>query len=148
MTTVSVKNLEKGLRPSKRMKRNAGYLTTCVGVVGRDKTLQAMDEITRLATTEIADGFPYPQVFVLNRVIVVCGLTKIYEWVSGALVEKIEVTAGNTWRYVDGFEFIWLTNNEASVIRDPKDFSYSISSTLPVGNAIWNFNGQVMVGGF
>jgi len=143
-----IKNLEKGLRPSKRMKRNSGYLTTCTGAVGRDGTLQAMDEITRMATATITDPFPYPQVFVFNRVIIVCGLTKIYEWVNSALVEKIEVTAGKTWRAFDGFEFIWLTNGIVSVTRDSGDFDYSLSTTLPVAGAMVNFNGQVMVGGY
>ena len=143
-----ITNLAKGLRPSKRNKRNGGYLTTCTGAVGRDKTLQVMDQITRLDTSIITDPFPYPQIKVLNRIIIICGLTKIYELVNGVMVEKIEVTAGKTWNHFDGYEFIWLTNGVVSVTRDPGDFSYSLNSTLPVAGAMCNFNGQVMVGGF
>jgi len=42
-------NLDRGLRPSKRMPRNSGgFLVECAGAVGRDGVLQVLDEITRL----------------------------------------------------------------------------------------------------
>lgn len=144
--TINTASLSKGLRPSKRMPRNSGFLVECVGAVGQDGVLQAIEALTRMNTAAITDAFPYPQVFVFNRVIIVCGKTKIYEWVSNTLVEKITVAEGSTWRAVDGFDFVWLTNNEVSVTRDPKTFTYVESSTLPVAGAMFNFNGQIMIG--
>jgi hypothetical protein len=145
--TIDTTRLAKGLRPSKRMPRDSQFLTTCKGAVGRDGVLQTLDEITRLATATITDPFPYPNIFVMNRLIIVCGLTTIYEWVSGALVSKIVVTGGETWRAIDGFDFVWLTNGVVSVTRDPSSFVYALSTDLPVGKAIVNYNGQVIVGG-
>ncbi len=144
--TINTPNLARGLRPSKRLPRNSQFLVECNGAVGQDGVLQVMEEYTRMNTDTITESFPYPQLFVFNRVIIVCGETKIYEWVSNVLVEKITVSAGSTWRAVDGFEFVWLTNNVVSVVRDPKTFTYSEVSDLPIGGALFNFNGQLIIG--
>ena len=144
--TIETAALARGLRPSKRMPRNSQFLVECEGAVGRDGVLQIVDALTRLNTDSLTTAFPYPQGFVFNRVIIICTQTKIYEWVSNALVEKIEVSAGLTWRAIDGFDFIWLTNNVVSVTRSPRTFAYTESTTLPIGGAICNYNGQIMVG--
>lgn len=81
--------LSRGLRPSKRMPRDSGFLVECAGAVGRDGVLQVLSQVSRLATTEITDGFPFPQIFVLKKLILVCGLAKIYEYQGSSLVEQI-----------------------------------------------------------
>ncbi len=90
----------------------------CSGAVGRDGVLSVLDEVTRIATTAITDDFPYPQIFVFTNVIIVCSSTKVYEWVSSALVEKIEVSAGSTWVALDFNDYIYLSNGNAAVVRD------------------------------
>jgi len=144
--TITADQLAKGLRPSKRVPRNSRYLVTCVGAVGRDNVLQVIDEFTRIATTAITDAFPYPQIFVFTNLIIVCSQTKIYEWVSGALVLKLTVTAGSTWSAVDFYDFIYLSNGKVAVIRDAISKVYSTTTTLPTAASICNFNGQVLVG--
>jgi hypothetical protein len=143
---INTKNLGRGLRPSKRMPRNSNFLFECAGAVGRDGVLQVMDELTRMATTAITDGFPYPQVFVFTKIIIVFGQTKIYEWENSALVEKLTVTAGDTWRAVDFHHFIYASNNEVSVERDSLTKLWSLSDQ-PVASAMCNYNGQVFLGG-
>lgn len=143
--TINTQQLSKGLRPSKRLPRNNGFLIECNGAVGRDGVLQIIDALTRMDTSAATTTFPYPQIFVFNRAIVVCTETKIYEWVAGSLVEKITVSAGTTWRAIDGFDFIWLTNNTVSVSRSPKTLAYSVSTTLPSGAAMCNYNGQILM---
>ena len=104
----AVENIAKGLRPSKRMSRNSGFLTTCDGAVGRDGVLQIMDELTRLATGTMT--FPFPQIFAFSKMTIVCSQTVIYEWVSGALVSKLTVSPGLTWRAVEFGEFVYMSN--------------------------------------
>jgi hypothetical protein len=135
-----------GLRPSKRVVRNKGGLVVCEGAVGRDGALQALDELTRIATTEITDGFPYPQIFVFIDVIIVCGLTTIYEWVSSALVSKLVTTAGDPWSAVDFHKFIYLSNSKVAVVRDVGDGTYATTANLPIASSICDLNGQIIIG--
>jgi len=142
--------LSKGLRPSKRMPRNSGYLTECKGAVGFDGVLQVVEEITRFNTTAINTAFPYPQIFVFTNCIIVCNQTAIYEWVNGVLALVLDgLIAGSTWSAVDFFDYVYLSNGRQVVVRDVKDAKstiYFVSSTLPYGTAACNFNGQVLIG--
>jgi hypothetical protein len=142
---INTANLGRGLRPSKRMPRGSGFLIECSGAVGRDGVLQVMDELTRMATNTITDPFPYPQIFVFTKMIIVFGQTKVYEWVNSALVEKLTVSAGHTWSAVDFHHFIYASNGEVSIIRDPVTKLWSLSDQ-PVASAICNYNGQVFIG--
>ena len=144
--TIESKHLSRGLRPSKRMPRNSRFLVECAGAVGRDGVLQSLDEITRLATDTITDAFPYPQIFVFTNVIIICSSTKIYEWISSALVEKLTVSAGSTWTAIDFFDYIYLSNGTVAVERDALDKTYSETTDLPTAMAACNFNGQAILG--
>lgn len=142
---IDAMQLSKGLRPYKRIPKDSGYLVECVGAVGRDKILQVIDELTRIDTSVITDGFPYPQIFVFTNIIIVCSSTKIYEWVANALVEKLTVTAGSTWNAVDFFDYVYMSNGTVAVIRDASSHEYSITTEQPTASAICNFSGQVIV---
>jgi len=144
--SIDTGRLARGLRPSKRVPRNSLYLVTCDGAVGRDGTLQVMDSLTRMATSTITDAFPYPQIFAFTNMIIVCGQTKIYEWVSSALVLKLTVSAGNPWTAVDFFDYVYMSNNTVAVVRDANTKTYATTTDLPTANAMCNFNGQVLVG--
>ena len=143
---IESKHLSRGLRTSKRNPRNNHFLIKCAGAVGRDGVLQVLDEITRLATTAITDGFPYPQIFVFTNVIIICGETKIYEWVSGSLVLKLTVAAGSTWTAVDFFDYVYMSNEKVAVIRRSEDKVYTETTDLPTCMSACNFNGQVIIG--
>ena len=139
--SIKVKNLEKGLRPSEYNVRDNGFLTTCSGMVGRDEVLQAMDLLPRL---DITDTFPYPQIFDFTVMTIICSETDIYEWVDGALVLKLTVAGGLTWRAVDFNDFIYMSNGVVAITRDPRTKVYSIAAQ-PITTAICNYNGQVIV---
>jgi len=94
----------------------------------------------------IKDAFPYPQIFVFTNLIIVCSSTKIYEWVAGALVEKLEVAAGSTWTAVDFRAYIYMSNGTVAVERDPLSKTYSTTTDLPTAMAAVNFNGQMIIG--
>lgn len=144
--TIDASQLSKGLRPSKRMPRNSGYLVECSGMVGRDNVLQALDELTRIDTGVITDVFPFPQLFTFTNLIIICSSTKIYELVGGSLVEKLTVTAGNIWSAVDLYDFIYMSNGNVAVLRDPGSKVYSITANQPKAMALCNFNGQILAG--
>ena len=143
--TIESKELARGLRPSKRVSRNSQYLVTCNGLTGKDGTLSALDELTRIDTSDITDAFPYPQIFVLTNMIIVCSSTKIYEW-TGSLTEKLEVVAGSSWAVVSFFDYVYMSNGKVAVIRDYDTGVYSETTTLPTASSIVDNNGQVVVG--
>lgn len=143
---IDAKGLSQGLRRSSKNPRNSGYMVTCSGAVGDKGVLQVLAEMTRLSAT-VAEGFPYPQLFVFTNVVIVCGQTKIYEWDGSALAEKLTVTAGQLWSAADFYDYVYMSNGEVSVVRDAGSKVFSITSELPVVRTICNFNGQVLVGG-
>lgn len=143
--TLSSQEIGRGLRPSKRVPRNSGYLTTCKGAVGKDGVLQVLDSMNSLDLSDITDGFPYPQIFIFPLMIIVCGETQIYEWVAGALVLKITVSAGATWDAISFGDYVYISNGVVSIVRDPATREYAISD-LPQASCICNFNGQVFIG--
>jgi hypothetical protein len=144
--TLDSSKLSKGLRPSKRMPRNSGFLVECKGAMGKDGVLQVMDQLTRMDTDTITDPFPYPQIFVFTNLIIVCGKTKIYEWIAGALVLKLTVTAGSTWSCAAFFDHVYLSNSKVAVIRNASDKTYSETTDLPIASTILDFNGQCLIG--
>ena len=143
--SFNAQDLSRGLRVSKRALRNSGYLVQSSGAVCRDGVLQTLDEMSREDFSIITDGFPYPQIFVFPDLIIVCGETEIYELVSGALELKITVSAGTTWSAMASGEYVYMSNGEVSVVRDPNSLTYALSD-LPTASCICNFNGQVIIG--
>ena len=94
----------------------------------------------------INDGFPYPQLFVLTNMIIVCGQTGIFEWDGAKVVRKLTVTAGSTFSATDFSDYVYMSNGTVSVIRDAATKTYSITTALPVAGAICNYNGQIIIG--
>ncbi len=145
--TITSEQLTRGLRPSSEAPRDSKFLVESKGAIGEDGVLCAIDELTRLATAEVTDTFPFPQLFVFTNLILVCGRLKIYELSAGALSLKYTAsTSGSTWTAVDFYNYVYLSNGREAVTRDPDTGVYSVSSTLPKGMSICNFNGQVIVG--
>jgi len=144
--------LSRGLRPSKRVPRNSRFLITCIGAVGVDKVLQVIDDLEndRIDTSAvITDGFPYPQIFIFTNTILICGETDIYECdpVTLALTHVIgPVASGEMWSAVDFFNFIYLTNNQVLILRNPTTETYALSTDYPIAKAACNFNGQLILG--
>src|SRR3990167_10372204 len=98
--TIGAEQLSKGLRPLKMMPNNSGYLINCNGAVGLDEMLVAVNALPRMNTDVVSDGFPYPQLFVLTNMILLCGKTNIYEYISGIWTLKLTVTEGATWNVI------------------------------------------------
>jgi len=142
---ISSEDLVRGIRTTKRSPRNSGYLTHSHGAVGRDGVLQTLDQMNALDLSLITDDFPFPQIFVFPHMTIVCGKTKIYEWVVNTLVLKLTVEAGAIWDGEALGEYVYLSNGKVSVVRDPNDYTYALSD-LPCASTICNFNGQIIIG--
>jgi hypothetical protein len=139
--------LQVGLRPVAELPRNSMDFILCDGAIGYHGSLQSITAITALSTAAIVDGHPYPQIFLLSNLILICGKTKLYEWVSSALVEKITVTAGNPWSVVEFYDQLLLTNGVVTVERRAGDKVYAVRADLPVGETLFNYGCQIIVGG-
>lgn len=144
------RDLARGLRPSAKNPRNEEYLITCDGAVGRDGVLCALESMTRLDTSIITDGFPFPQVFNFSYVTIICGLQTIYEYDADAGTMTLKYTAaaaGGPWDAVDFHGYIYLSNGRIAVVRDHADGAYSLSSDLPFATSMCDYNGQVLITG-
>ena len=142
---LDTQDLARGLRPSKRVPRNSGYLVESSGAVGRDNVLQTLDLMERMDLSLISDGFPYPQIFVFPKAIIVCSRNTIYEWISETLVAKLTVSPGDPWKAISISRYVYFSNRVVSVVRDPISNKYALSD-LPVASCICNYNGQVFIG--
>jgi hypothetical protein len=144
--TIPIKEpFNKGLSPNNN-KRNNPFLVESKGAFPYEDTLQAIEQLTQIDTSNLTCSFPYPQLIITSNVILVCTATEIYELSSNSLVLKIgDLTAGLTWSVVDSKEYLYLTNGYVAVERDPFTKEYAISDDVPVGSALCNYNGQIIV---
>lgn len=139
--------LQRGLRPMAEVPRGSNFLVQCDGAIGYHGSLQGIQAVTAIDTSAITDGFPYPQLFLLSNLILVCGKTKLYEWVNSALVLKLTVTAGNPWTVVEFYDQLYLSNGVVAVERRASDQVYALRADLPSADALFNHGGQVIAGG-
>ena len=139
-------DVSKGLRSSSRSPRNTEFDIICSGVIGRDGVLSRQEALTRINTSVITDGFPYPQIFVFPELTIICGSTKIYEYDGSSLTLKLTTTAGSLWSCVAKGFYAYLSNGVVAVERDPNNGTYSVSSDIPIVESICDFNGQIIVG--
>lgn len=150
--TYSPEDLSRGLRKFSEAPRNNKQLTRCNGAVGRNGVLKTLTALTLNEAAEdcvsvVWDDFPFPQLFVLEKLILLCNRTSILEYDGAEFVAKATgLTSGNKWNVASSWDFVYLTNGKVAVLRDPSLRTYSISATAPVGTSVLNFNGQIIVG--
>jgi hypothetical protein len=145
--SLTPEDLMKGLRPSSHSPRNTPFDVVCSGVIGRDGALVRQESLTRIDTSVITDGFPYPQIFTFPNLILVCGSTKIYEFTPpSTLTLKLTTTAGNLWSCVAVGEYVYMSNGVVAVERNPETKAYATSSDVPICEAICDFNKQIIIG--
>lgn len=148
----SSKDLKHGLRPSARMPRNSKFLTECKGAVGQDGVLRTLDTLALTAALTGAGittaDFPFPQLFILERHVLVANRTSIYEWngTTGALFLAIgSLTTGGKWTLASSHNFIYMSNGVVSVVRNAESQVWALNTTAPKGT-VCMFNGQILVG--
>jgi len=149
--TIESNELARGLRPTKRAPRNSKYLIECEGAVGLDGILSVLPQLegSRIVDALLAGvTFPYPQVFVFIKVIIVATRSVIYEWDGTNLNLGIDVTGseGLPWAAVDFFDYIYMSNTHVAVRRKYSDQLWELAPDLPTTSAICNYNSQVLIG--
>ena len=147
---INAEDLARGLRPFRSNPRNIKYLTRCSGAVGIEGVLQTLADINLDAIEtilDIADPFPYPQIFVFSSVVIVCGQTEIFEYSGGGLVSAIDgLVAGMTWSAADFWDYIYMVNGQQTVRRRAEDRVWEINPDVPDSSSCCNFNGQLFLG--
>lgn len=144
--------LERGLRKSERNKRGEQALVQSAGAVPIEGALEVLETVEEIDISSISPppAFPFPQIFVLNSVTIVCTQTAIYERDddSGALTLKLSsLTEGVPWTVADFHRFIVLSNGYQYVFRDGETLEWHTNNTfgVPIGSSICNFNGQAII---
>lgn len=149
---IAADALARGIRSSKRVPRDSKFLVECIGAVGIDNVLQAIDdlELDRIdVSATITETFPYPQMFVFIDAIIFCDSQNIYEWNGSALNKMIgPVTTGSLWSAIEYHRFMFFTNGTVNVVRSPTTGLYSLSTDYEAAEAAADFNGQPFLGGF
>lgn len=145
--TISGDALVAGLPKAKGQTRNSPGLEEIAGMAVVDGQLQALPDLVQLATAEIADGFPYPQLFVLANLVLIMGENTIYEYSAAGLTLKYTGTADSLWNVADFNTYIICSNGTDVVVRDGLSGTYSTSAAIPACHGLCNYNGQLMIGG-
>ena len=143
---ISVEDLSIGLRRTKSNKLNNPGLVECQGVIGKEGVLQRIKELVR--SFSITSNFPFPQLFIDSRVILLCTRNTIYEYVNGELYIKFytDIDAGSRWDFTSVGNFIYMSNGRIVIIRDPDTLEFYQSTDYPTATSICNYNGQVIIG--
>ena len=142
--------LAKGLAPTLNP-RNKPMLSDSVGAFPFDEICQSLQVFASIDVTAILGGgalaFPYPQLFVTDNFVIVCTRTVIYEWDGSSLTSKTgTLTTGIPWSCLDFKDYIYLTNGQVAVTRNPASKVYAVDATVPFATCCCNFNGQVLLG--
>lgn len=141
--------LASGLRQSSKYSRNLKSLSKCAGCIGIDGLLESAPDIavSTIYSSDlvIKNDFPFPQIFTLEKYIIVCNRTTILELKGISLVLKATVIGGELWTVGSSHDFLYLSNGVVSLVRNPLTGEYEITDA-PVCSAILNYNGQIICG--
>lgn len=138
-----------GLRVTDKVPRGTKTLAVCEGAVGIDGQLNTIPVPTISAlyasSLVVKDDFPFPQIFTLEKFIIVCNRTSILELTGAGLVSKATTVEGELWSIASSHDFLYLSNGVVSLVRNPQTGEYE-NTDAPVCSAILNFNGQIICG--
>lgn len=143
-----------GLRTSERNRRGVQALTLATGMVPYDGALNSLPELEQLDISSIspAPSFPFPQIFKLKRLNIVCTSTQIYELDDdGTLTLAIEgLVAGLRWSVADFHHFLVLANGKQLVFRGGETKKWTTVNTYALPNpatSVLNYKGQLILTG-
>ena len=94
----------------------------------------------------MSSNFPFPQLFIDSKVILLCTADTIYEYVNGELEIRFSTDAGSKWSFISVGNFIYMSNGRVVIIRDPDTLEFYQSNDYPTATCICNYNGQVIIG--
>lgn len=148
---VSLKKfLMSGLRPDAEQSRGMESLIQSVGVYPRKGSLVSPSDITFEALSTLGCSFPYPQMFVLSGMTLVCTETAIYTYSGGVLSLEIGgLTADEPWTVADFNTYLFMTNGTNTIILNPETgvFTAVLSNETPPAQCVCGTGSQIIWGG-
>jgi len=148
-TIVFREGIAKGLRRSSKIPKHTQTLMQAIGMFPEDGSLRTLDELDAIGD-ELECEWPFPQIFRLKTLILVCTETALYEYLGGSLELLIGgIDPGTTWSVGDFWPYIVATNGRQIVYRDPHSLDWAIYGDCLIPSCICmaNANGQLIVGG-
>lgn len=146
------KALVVGLRSTDKNKRGRQALAQSDGMVPVEGALSANEELTIVDISTIipTPSFPYPQIFELAQITIVCTATQIYELEIDGTTLTLQIGSlieGHVWSLADFGHFVMLTNGKQVIYRDgsSKIFSAYDPYGMASASSVCNFNGQIIV---
>jgi len=146
------KALVVGLRKTDKNKRGRQALVQSTGMVPVEGALSAIEALSEIDLSVIspAPEFPYPQLFELNQLTLVCTATQIYELESDGVTLTLKIDSlneGHVWSVADFHNFLMLTNGKQVVYRDGETKTFSANDPYGMSSAsgVCNYNGQILV---
>lgn len=139
-----------GLRNDDRRAKNSQALVISEGAYPELESLHTVEEYEEYDFSSLDCTWPFPQVFQLKEITLVCTPTSIYELIGESLSLLLgDITSGTSWSVADYWPFILMTNNSVIVTRDALSGSWSIyeGDDIPLGSCVSDINGQAFVGG-
>lgn len=142
--------LATGLRRTDRNKRGKQALVKSDGMYPDDGALSSVEELSEIDISSItpAPEFPYPQIFELLQVTLVCTEDTIYTYDGSTLTSVVSgLAAGHPWSVADFGAFIVLVNGKQVVYRlgDSKVWTVVDNYGIKSGTSVCNLNGQLIV---
>lgn len=148
-TIVFQEGLAKGLRSTPRAAKNAQSLLISEGAVPEDNILRTLDAVTAFGAS-LECAWPYPQIFQLKELVLVCTADALYDYVGGAFVPIMTgLTVGTAWSVADYWNYIIASNGSTTVTRDgaTREWSEVTWTGMPTWRCVADINGQVFIGG-
>lgn len=143
--------LVKGLRNTDKNRRGQQALTESAGAIPFDGALNSLPTLSEIDISAISPvpSWPYPQIFVLRRMQIVCTATQIYERnPAGVLTLKLDsLVEGATWTVADFHTFVVLANGKQLVFRLGTSGAWTTNNEWNIPNAIGvcNYRGQLIL---
>lgn len=141
--------IQMGLRASDRTSKASETLELSNGLVPENNVLHDV-ELPAYIGEDLECDWPFPQIFRLKGMVLVCTKVTIYEYSNDSLTELITVDgAGTTWSVADFWPYVAMTNGRYLVRRDPESGTWSTDEDcdFPICICMTEANGQIIVGG-
>lgn len=141
--------IQMGLRASDRSPMKSEVLVKSEGLIPEQGILHSLEELEVIGE-DLECDWPFPQIFRLKGLVLVCTKVTIYEYSNDSLTELITVDgAGTTWSVADFWPYVAMTNGRYLVRRDPESGTWSTDEDcdFPICICMTEANGQIIVGG-
>lgn len=142
-----------GLAPPDNLPYNQEMFSQMDGALTENGTVHEIELPSQIDTSSLEKtSHPFPQIFRLISLILVCTPTKVYEYsyVGDTFDLKITAPEGSVWSVADYDRFVVITNGRGIFVRDGLSGNWSEHTNreeIPSGICVCNLYGQLIIGG-